>query len=105
MRKGRKGKKENGWHGHYGLPAWCRPIHHGLPMRTTTGTCVSGGLRVLHADDGNGGWREFAGDKVGAADSFIWAVVVMVIIVAERIKRSRREEVVGGQLKWAVDKS
>jgi hypothetical protein len=27
------------------------------------------------------------------------------IIIVERIKRSRREEVDGGQLKWAVDKS
>jgi hypothetical protein len=31
--------------------------------------------------------------------------MVMVIIVEERIKRSRCEEVDGGQLKWAVDKS
>ena len=86
-------------------------------MRTTTCTCGSRGLRVLHADYGNGGWREFAGvgntsrvcnfdvEKVGAADSFTWAVAVMVIIVVGRIKRSRHEEVVGGQLKWAVDKS
>jgi hypothetical protein len=38
-----------------------RPIHHGLPTRTTTGTCGSGGIRARHADDGNGGWYGFAG--------------------------------------------
>jgi hypothetical protein len=31
--------------------------------------------------------------------------MIMVIIVVERIKRSRREEVDGSQLKWAVDRS
>ena len=31
--------------------------------------------------------------------------MVMVIIVIERIKRSRREQVDWGQLKWVVDKS
>ena len=31
--------------------------------------------------------------------------MVMVIIVIERIKRSRHEKVVVGQIKWAVDKS
>jgi hypothetical protein len=64
----------------------------------------SGGIRVLHADDGNKGWDGFAGagnpssvrnldvDKVGVADSLTGAVV-MAIMVVERIKRSRREEV------------
>jgi hypothetical protein len=70
--------------------------------------------KVLHADDRNEGWRGFAGDgntgsvrnlDVGAANS-LGAVMIMVIIVVERIKRSsRREEVDGSQLKWAVDKS
>ena len=94
-----------------------RPAHHGLPTRTTTGTRGSGGILVLHVDDGNGRWCEFAGagntcsvrnldvDKVGAADSLTGAVMAMVIVVVERIKRSRREDVDGGQLKWAVDKS
>lgn len=90
------------------------------PSLTTTGTCGSSGIRALHADDANGGSSRFAGagnissarnldvDKVGAADSLLAVVVmVMVIIVVERIKikRSRSEEVGGGQLKWAVDKS
>src|SRR6267154_3901390 len=45
-------------------------------------------------------------DKVGAADSLTrLSCMVMVIILIERIKRSRREEVDGGQLKWVVDKS
>ena len=44
-------------------------------------------------------------DKVVAAYSLTGAVMVMVIIVVERIKRSRCEEVDGGQLKWVVDKS
>ena len=43
--------------------------------------------------------------KLWAADSLTGAVVIMVIIVVERIKRSRREEVDESQLKWAVDKS
>ena len=40
-------------------------------------------------------------DKVGAAeaDSLTGAAMVIVIVVAERTKRSRREEVDGGQLK------
>jgi hypothetical protein len=75
-----------------------RPIYHRLPMRTTTSTCGSGAIRVLHPDDANGGWCRFAGagntssvrnldiDKVGA-------VIIMVIIVVERTKLSRREEV------------
>ena len=82
-----------------------------------TGTCGKGGIRALHADNGKGGWHRFAGagdgssvrnldvDKVGAADSLTGAVVIMVTIVIERIKRPRREEVDGGQLKWDVDKS
>ena len=32
-------------------------------------------------------------------------MMIMVIVVVERIKRSRREEADGGQLKWVVDKS
>jgi hypothetical protein len=44
-------------------------------------------------------------DKAGAADSLTGAVMVMVIIVVERMKRSRREKLDRGQLKWAVDKS
>jgi hypothetical protein len=80
-----------------------RPIHHRLLTRTTTGTCGSGGIRVLllrllHADNGNGGWRGVTGagntssvrnldvDKVGAV---MGHGVMMVIIVVERIKRSR----------------
>jgi hypothetical protein len=108
-RKGRRKRKENGWHGHYGLPA--SPLS-GLPTHTTTCTC---GIRVLHVDDANGSWCGFTGagntsvgnldvDKVGAADSLTGAVMVMVIIVIERIKR-RRDVVYGCQLKWAVDKS
>ena len=62
-------------------PHRCRPITNGLPTRTTTGTCDSGSIRVLHADDANEGWCGFAGarnigsvrdldvDKVGTADS------------------------------------
>ena len=44
-------------------------------------------------------------DKVGAADPLTGTAVAMVIIVVERIERSRREEVDGGQLKWVADKS
>ena len=52
------------------------------------------------------GLRELAMpvDKVGAADSLTRAVTIMVIIIVERIKRSRREEVDGGQLERAVEK-
>jgi hypothetical protein len=73
-----------------------RPIHHRLLTRTTTGTCGSGGtrvllLRVLHADGGNRGWCGFTGagntssvrnldvDKVGVTDSLTGAVMVMVL--------------------------
>jgi hypothetical protein len=101
-RKERRAGKDNGWHGHYGLPASSSSDPSQAPTRTTTGTCGSGGIRVLHADDGNQGCG-FAGagntsgvrnldvDKVGAADSLTGAVMVMMIIVVERIKRSRRE--------------
>jgi hypothetical protein len=94
-----------------------RPIDYGLPTRAATRTCGSGGIRVLHPDDANGGWCGFTGagntnsvrnldvDKVGAADSLTQVVMVIVIIVVERIKSSKREEVDAGQLKWAVDKS
>ena len=34
--KGRRGRKENGWHGHYSLLASSSPIHHRLLVRTTT---------------------------------------------------------------------
>jgi hypothetical protein len=84
-KKGKKGGKENGWHGHYGLPASSSSDPSQAPRLTTTGTCGSGGIRVLHADDGNQGCG-FAGagntsgvrnldvDKVGAADSLTGAV-------------------------------
>ena len=94
-----------------------RPIYHGGPTRTTTGACGSDGIRVMHADDENGGVgsRELATpavcgissldvDKVGFADSLTGAVIAMVIIVIERIKRPRRKKVDGGQLKWAAGK-
>ena len=32
-------------------------------------------------------------------------MTIMVKVVVERIKRSRRDEADGGQLKWVVDKS
>jgi len=63
-----------------------------------------GGIPVLHADDRKGGWCGFAGagntssvrnlnvDKVGAAESLTGATMVI-----KRIKRSRHEEVEGGQ--------
>ncbi|KAN0115722.1 hypothetical protein V8E52_006668 [Russula decolorans] len=56
--------------------------------------------------EGGMGLRELAMpvDKVGAADSLTRAVTIMVIIIVERIKRSRREEVDGGQLERAVEK-
>jgi hypothetical protein len=104
-RKGRRRRKENG--SHYGLPASCRPIHHGLPTRTTRGTCGSGGIRVLHANDANRGWYEFAGagntssvrnldvDKVGAADSRAGAVIIIVITFVERIKRQDTRKYMG----------
>jgi hypothetical protein len=85
-----KKRKDREWAArHYGLtPHRRRPIHHGLPTRTITGTCGSGGIRALHVDDGNGGWYGFAGagnassvrnlhvDKVGAADSLAGAVII-----------------------------
>jgi hypothetical protein len=115
MEKGKKGK-EGEWVARaqllYGLPASLSSdsLYYGLLTRTITGTCGSSGIRVLHADDANGGSCGFAQagntssarnldvDKVGAADSLLAVVVmVMVIIVVERIKikRSRREEVDG----------
>ena len=75
-----------------------RPIHQGPP----TLTAVVAGIRVLRADDVNGTWvgsRELATpaacgiidvDKVRVAGSLAWTVMVMIIVV-ERIKRSRRE--------------
>jgi hypothetical protein len=61
----------------------------------------SGGIRVLHADDANGGLegvgntnrvRNLDVDKVGAASPLTGADMVMVIIIVEIIKLSRREE-------------
>ena len=85
-----------------------RPIHHGLPTRITTGTCDSGGYSnpacsmLTMRTEGGVGLRELGTpaecgnldvDKVGAADSLTGAVMVMVIILVEKkIKRSRREE-------------
>lgn len=77
-----------------------RPIDHGLSMCTTTSTYSSGKIRVLHADDADGGWCGFTGagntssvlnlevEKVGVADSLTRAVITMVIIVGEQIKCS-----------------
>jgi hypothetical protein len=80
-----------------------RPIHHGLPTRIITAMCGSGSIRVLHADDANGGCCGFEGvgntnrvrnldvDKVGSVGLLTGADMIMVIII-ERIKHSRREE-------------
>jgi hypothetical protein len=109
--EGKKGKEGDRWHGHYGLPASSSSYPSRVPMCTTTGTCGSGGIRVLHAGDAKGGWCEFAGagntnsvrnldvDKVEAADSLTGAVMVMVlvIIVIERIKCSRCKKVDGNR--------
>lgn len=48
--------------------------------------------------------RNLEVDKVRSADSLTRPVNVMVINVVKRNKRSRREEVDGCWLKWAVDK-
>src|ERR1700755_1626999 len=47
--------------GNTAYPHRHRPVHHGLPMRTTTGTCGSGSIIILHVDDGKGRWCGFAG--------------------------------------------
>jgi energy-converting hydrogenase Eha subunit C len=47
----------------------------------------------VFADGNTSSVRNLDVDKVGAADSLTGAVMVMVIIVVERIKRSRHEEV------------
>src|SRR6266566_6748338 len=73
-----------------------RPIHHGLPTRTTTCTCGSGGIRVLQTDDGHGGWCRFAG---AGNTSGVWNLDV------DKVFKTRGSTVDGGQLKWAVDKS
>jgi hypothetical protein len=107
----RKEKGKNGKEGEW--VAWAyphrrRPIYHGLPTRTTTGTCSSGGYSspaccmLTMRTEGVVGPRELATpaecgnlevDKVGAGDSLTGAVMVMVIIIVEKkIKRSRREE-------------
>lgn len=83
------------------------PINRGLPKRTTNCTSGSGGI---HAGDANGGWCGFTGasntSSVRNLDvNRVGAVMVMVIVVVERIKRSRREEVDRSKLKRAVDKS
>jgi hypothetical protein len=57
----RKKERKKGMEGEWVVRALTYPhrrhqTHHGLPARTTTtttGTCGSGGIRVLHADDGN----------------------------------------------------
>ena len=97
-------------------PHRCRPITHERPTCTSTGTCDSGSIRVLHADDANGGWCAFSGarnissvrnpdlDKVGTAD-LLTGCHGHGDHRHRRIKRSRHEEVVVGQIKWAVDKS
>ncbi len=84
---------------------------------STTGACGSGGIRVLHAEDENGGWCGFAGagntDSVrnfdvgedGVVDSLTGAVIVMVIIVVKASEFKTRGSRCWGQLKWAVDKS
>jgi hypothetical protein len=104
-KKERRRRKEKEWHGHYGLPASSSSDPSRAPDAHHHCTCGSGGVRVLHGDDG--GWFRFAGaghtssvrnldvDKVGAADSLTRAVMVMVIIVVERVKRPRHEEVDG----------
>ena len=46
--EGKKGKEGENWVAR-AYPHRHRPIHHGLPTRTITGTCSSGGIRVLHA--------------------------------------------------------
>ena len=102
-RKRRKGRREKGSRGHYGYPHCRRPIHHELPTRSTTGTCGSGDIRALHADDVNGGaWCGFAGagdtsivqdldvDNVRIANLRTRAVMIMVIILVERIKLLRK---------------
>ena len=85
-REGEKGRRR-GCTGTMAYPHHHRPIHHGLPTRTTAGLCGSDGIRVLHADDANRGWCGFVGagntgsvrsldvDKVEAADSLTRAVV------------------------------
>jgi hypothetical protein len=80
-------------------PHRCRPIHHGLPTRTTTGTCGSGGIRVLHTtDDANRGWCGFmaAGntknvwnldvDKAGAV------MLMLVITRSSSLKESNVQD-------------
>ena len=96
--KEKGGKEGEGWRGHYGYRR--RPIHHELPTRTTTGTCGSGDIRVLHADDVNGGaWCGFAGAgdtsivqdlNVRVANLRTRAVMTKVIILVERIKLLRK---------------
>jgi hypothetical protein len=82
-RMGRRERNENGWHGHYDLPA---SLPSDLPTRTTAGTCGSGGIRVLHTtDDANRGWCGFV--AAGSTNN-VWnldvdkagAVMVMLVI-------------------------
>ena len=85
-------------------------------MCTSTGTCDSGSIRVLHADDASGELCAFSGarnissvgnldvDKVGTAD-LLTGCHGHGDHCHRRIKHSRHKEVDGGQIKWAVDKS
>ena len=101
----RKNGKEREWVART-YPHHRRPIHHGLPTRTTTGTCGSGGYSnpacsmLTMRTEGVVGLRELGTpaecgnldvDRVGATDTLTDAVMVMVIIIVERIKHSRRE--------------
>jgi hypothetical protein len=105
--EGNRRKKEGEWVAR-AYPHRRRPIHHGLPTRTTTGTFSSGGYSspacsmLTMRTEGVVGLRELATpakcrnldvDKVRAANSLIGAVMVMVIIIVEKkIKSSRCEE-------------
>jgi hypothetical protein len=101
--KGRRGRKENGWHS----LARALRLTRIVVIRSITGSRRAPPLArvvvvvlVLYADDGNGGWCGFAGagntssvwnldvDKVEAADLLAGTVMVtvLVIIVIERIK-------------------
>ena len=60
----------------------------------------------MHDDDGGGFARAGNSSSLRNLDvSKVGAVMVMVIIVIKRIRRSRCEEVHGGRFKWAINKS
>ena len=81
-------------------------IHHGLPAHTTTSMYGRGGIQIVHDDDGCGFMRAGNSSSVWNLDvGKVGAVMVMVIIVIKRIRRSRHEEVYGGQFKQAINKS